>query len=253
MNGFRFALLLTALLLVAAAPCPGKPNFIVILSDDMSYNGTSAFGGWIKTPHMERMATEGMKFTDFHSNGTVCSPTRAAFLTGRYQQRAGLSGVVYADPSQRAHYTGLQDLERTLPEYLKEAGYETGLLGKWHLGYHPPYNPTRHGFDRFRGFVSGNIDFISHRDNQNRHDWWHDRELKRMKGYVTHLINDDAVDFIEENREKPFFLYVAHEAVHSPFQGPKSKAQRGPEKGLPEDGVTLTKEEAFVHLGHHLH
>jgi arylsulfatase A-like enzyme len=212
------------------APLPARPNFVIIMADDMGYGDSSVYDGWIRTPQLERLAREGLRFTDFHSSGHVCSPTRAGLLTGRYQQRAGIPGVVYADASKIQHYSGLQDQEITLAEELKKVGYNTALFGKWHLGYLKPFNPTRHGFDQFRGYVSGNVDYHSHEDNQEKHDWWHgDREI-REPGYTTHLINRHAVDYIREQKENPFLLYIAHEAVHSPYQGPQDPIMRGPRK-----------------------
>ncbi|MBM3851898.1 MAG: N-acetylgalactosamine-6-sulfate sulfatase [Verrucomicrobia bacterium] len=210
----------------AAAPGPLRPNFVVILADDMGYGDTSVNGGSIKTPQLERLAAQGRRFTDFHSSGNVCSPTRAGLLTGRYQQRAGIDGVVYATPNHPAYFSGLQPIEATLPELLKSAGYSTALFGKWHLGYFPRYNPLHHGFDEFRGYVSGNVDYHSHLDNQGRPDWWNGLKLESAEGYSTHLITQYAEEFLRRRHERPFFLYVAHEAVHDPYQGPHDAAQR---------------------------
>ena len=112
-----------------------KPNFVVIMADDMGYNATSAYGGWLKTPHLDRMAREGMRFTDYHSSGVVCSPTRAGLLTGRYQERAGVPSVINADPKVPDHHRGLWVSEHTFPELLAKAGYTSAIYGKWHLGY----------------------------------------------------------------------------------------------------------------------
>ncbi|MDP6355836.1 MAG: sulfatase-like hydrolase/transferase [Planctomycetota bacterium] len=208
-----------------------RPNFVIIMADDMGYGDSSVYDGWIKTPQMDRMAAEGLKFTDFHSSGVVCSPTRAGLLTGRYQQRAGVPGVINADPNKRAHHVGLQHSEITLAELLKEAGYTTAMFGKWHLGYDVKYNPTSQGFGRFRGFVSGNIDYISHYDRMTTYDWWEGKEQIKEEGYLTHLLTKHSVKFIEDNKEKPFCLYVPHGAVHSPIQGPNDPPVRGPNKG----------------------
>lgn len=218
---------LPALLLLAA--CGGSPepkselrppNFVVVMADDLGYGDLSAYDGWIDVPNIDRLAEEGLKFTDFHSNGAVCSPTRAALMTGRYQQRAGIPEVVFAAEDRGSHIDGMQDVELTLPEMLKSQGYATGITGKWHLGYLPPYNPTRHGFDFYRGYVSGNVDFFSHVDQAGHFDWWHDAATSDEKGYVTTLINKHALDFIEAHADEPFFLYVPHEAPHSPYQAP---------------------------------
>lgn len=217
-------LLAAALLLLGctAAVDEEQPlNFVVIMADDLGYGDLSTYDGWIDTPNLDRMALEGLKFTDFHSNGAVCSPTRAALLTGRYQQRAGVPVVIFAPEDRPTHADGLQDVEWTFAEALQEAGYATAIFGKWHLGYYPQYNPTRHGFAEFKGYVSGNIDFFSHVDGAGRFDWWHGAEQSPERGYVTTLINQHAVRFIEERGDEPFCLYIAHEAPHYPYQGPE--------------------------------
>jgi len=203
-----------------------RPNIIVILADDMGYGDASCYGNTEhKTPNLDRLAERGMRFTDFHSSGPVCSPTRAGLLTGRYQQRAGIPGVINADPKVNRHH-GLHRKEITFAELLKSAGYATGVFGKWHLGYHKRFNPLHHGFDRFRGYVSGNIDYISHVDRMGIYDWWDGMKLVKEEGYSTHLITRHALSFIDANKDKPFCLYVAHEAVHSPYQGPGDKPVR---------------------------
>ena len=207
-----------------------KPNIVVILADDMGYADTSCYDGWLDTPNLDALAAEGVRFTDFHASCPVCSPTRAGLITGRYQQRAGLPGVVYAHKDREVHYHGLQRQEVTFAEILKRRGYATGIFGKWHLGYLKKYNPLHHGFDEFVGYVSGNIDYISHLDNQETFDWWHGLERVEEEGYVTHLITEHAVDFIRRHRDEPFCLYIPHEAVHTPFQAPGDYPVRGPNK-----------------------
>ncbi len=201
------------------------PNFVIIMADDLGYGDISPFGGWIETPFLNQMADEGMRFTNFYASGPVCSPTRAGLLTGRYQQRAGIPGVVYAAPNRNRHH-GLQQHELTFAEALKNAGYKTGMFGKWHLGYEPQYNPVHHGFDEYRGYVSGNVDYFAHVDQAGFYDWWAQDQLVNEPGYVTHLINQHAVDFIERNKDHPFVLYLPHEAPHYPYQGPEDEAFR---------------------------
>lgn len=137
-----------------------RPNVVLIMADDLGYGSLSSYGNKrYRTPHLDSLARSGLAFTDFHSNGTVCSPTRAALTTGRYQHRAGLADVVFAGFDQNRHH-GLQpDEETTIAELLSRNGYATGLFGKWHLGYQKQYNPLHQGFDRFVGFASGNIDY----------------------------------------------------------------------------------------------
>lgn len=224
------------------------PNFIIILADDMGYGDSSVYDGWIQTPQLERMAAQGLTFTDFHSSGTSCSPTRAGLMTGRYQQRAGVPGVINADPSLPDHYRALQREEVTFAEVLSDAGYRTAIFGKWHLGYAPQHNPVHHGFDRFRGFVSGNIDYISHYDRMQTKDWWEGTEKIDEAGYLTHLLTTHAVQFIEDHHDEPFCLYIPHGAVHSPIQAPDSGAIRGPNLEEPPGDASNRSEEDNVKL-----
>ncbi len=226
----NFVILLTAFLVLAGSATAAPPNFVIIMADDMGYADASCYGNTSYTmPALDRLAREGMRLTDFHSSGTVCSPTRAGLLTGRYQQRAGIPGVVFAGFDQNRHH-GLFPSEVTFPERLKLKGYTCGAFGKWHLGYQKRYNPVHHGFDRFRGYVSGNIDYISHFDRMEVDDWWQGLKLVPEEGYSTHLISKHAVEFIEKNQHRPFCVYVAHEAPHSPYQGPGDPPVRGPNK-----------------------
>ena len=224
-----------------------RPNFVIIMADDMGYGDSSVYDGWVETPQLARMAAEGLKFTDFHSSGTVCSPTRAGLLTGRYQQRAGIPGVINADPAKPVHHTGLKTGEITFAELLKASGYTTGIFGKWHLGYHKKFNPLHHGFDRFHGFVSGNVDYISHYDRMSTYDWWGGLERIQEEGYLTHLITRHALKFIDDHKDGPFCLYVPHGAVHSPIQAPGDPPGRGPDgrKSKPTRGRDQTVRLMF--------
>ena len=221
----------------SAAPAIRPPNFVLIMADDLGYGDLSCYGSErARTPHLDALAREGLRFTDYHSNGCVCSPTRAALLTGRYQQRSGVDEVVFADPKlgYRENY-GLQPGEITFAHLLRAAGYRTAIFGKWHLGYARKFNPVHHGFDEFRGYVSGNVDYQSHVDGAGFADWWHGAELEPERGYTTHLITRHAVRFLEEQKDRPFCLYVAQEAVHSPYQGPgdgplRQAGEKGREK-----------------------
>ncbi len=200
------------------------PNIVIIMADDLGYGDISCYGSTkIRTPNLDQMAREGVRFLDFHSNGAVCSPTRASLLTGKYQQRTGVSGVITAKEHRDV---GLALSEVTFAEVLKKEGYTTGIFGKWHLGYDPKYNPIHQGFDEFIGYVSGNVDYQSHVDQEGNADWWKADELKNESGYTTDLITRNAVDFIERAQERPFLLYIAHEAPHSPYQNRSSKADR---------------------------
>lgn len=202
-----------------------KPNIILIMADDMGYGDIGCFGSKsIKTPVLDKMAANGIKFIDYHSNGAVCTPTRAALLTGNYQQRTGLEGVINAQIDKRIY--GIADSEVTMGEIFQKSGFQTGIFGKWHLGYQPEFNPTHHGFNEFYGYVSGNVDYISHLDGIGRYDWWHNTDTCFDKGYVTDLITNQALKFIESNKNNPFLLYLPHEAPHFPYQGRNDKADR---------------------------
>ncbi len=240
--------------LLSTAVCPGgwsekkrKPNLVIIMADDLGYGDLGCYGNEdYQTPHIDSLSQGGLKFTDFHSNGSVCTPTRAALLTGRYQQRSGLEGVIYVRGETRE--VGMPQKEITFAEVLKEAGYATGIFGKWHLGYKKEFNPVQQGFDVFRGYVSGNIDYHSHVDNAGIPDWWHNVEKVEEEGYVTDLITDHAVQFMRENREKPFCVYLAHEAPHWPYQGREDKPDRFPGEDFPAHGTREDKHNAYKEM-----
>ena len=225
--------------------CAKNPNVVLIMADDLGYGDLSCYQGWIKTPHIDAIAKRGVRFTDYHSNGTICSPTRAALMTGRYQQRAGIPSVIAADLKHAAHYSGLQLQETTIAECFKQHGYATAIFGKWHLGYFRKYNPTHQGFDKFVGYVSGNIDFRSHVDQAGVFDWWHNLQPSSEKGYSTHLITSHAVAFIHANKHQPFFLYVPHEAPHYPYQGPQDPAHRTVNGEFNNRGTRTDTKEAY--------
>jgi arylsulfatase A-like enzyme len=220
------------------------PNLILIMADDLGHAGIGCFGNQeIRTPHLDQMAAEGLRFTHFYANSTVCTPTRAALLTGRYQQRSGLEGVIYVKGPTRQ--LGLPQSEITLAELLRQDGYATGIMGKWHLGYQPSYFPTEQGFDEFYGYVSGNIDFHSHYDNAGIYDWWHNRDSLVEEGYVTDLITQHSLDFIDRHQDQPFFLYIPHEAPHAPFQGRNDPGYRYPDVDFSYYGPVEDKHAAY--------
>ncbi|QDU61191.1 Arylsulfatase [Planctomycetes bacterium Pan216] len=222
-----------------------RPNFVIVLADDLGYGDVHFQGNPDRTtPNLDALAAEGLRLTDFHVSGPVCSPTRAGLLTGRYQQRCGVDGVINAGFDKNRHH-GLQPDEVTFAECLHDVGYTTGLCGKWHLGYEPKYNPTHQGFDLFRGYVSGNIDYQSHFDRVGVKDWWRQAQLKDEPGYSTHLITSHAVDFIDKNHDGPFCLYIAHEAPHTPFQGPNDPAFRVEGKVVQERVSPAHKRRAY--------
>jgi arylsulfatase A len=202
-----------------------KPNIILILADDLGYADLGVYGNKVnRTPNLDRLAKEGIRFTDFHSNGANCSPTRAAILTGQYQQRWGIEGALGEGAK------GLSQQSVTIAERLREAGCATGLMGKWHLGYTPDNSPLRHGFDEFVGHLHGATDYISHVDRYGRMDWWHDERKVHEEGHNTTLITKHSVRFIEKHQNRPFFLFVSHSTIHFPWQTKDSPSHRKPGK-----------------------
>jgi arylsulfatase A-like enzyme len=227
--------LLTALIvgLSASAPIavaePAKPNIVVLLADDLGSADVGFNGGTLyRTPNLDRLAAAGAVLRQFYVQ-PVCSPTRAALLTGRYPMRHGLQvGVV----RPWAQY-GLPLEERTLAQALKECGYRTAITGKWHLGhFRPEYLPTRRGFDHQYGHYNGAIDYNTHvRDGG--FDWHRDDKVCRDEGYATHLLAREAVRLIKErDKAAPLFLYVPFNGVHTPHQVPEKYKE--PFAGMPE-------------------
>jgi len=215
--GCSFLLLLG----LTGAADAARPNFVLILADDLGYGDLGCYGNTVnRTPHLDRLAREGMRFVDFHANGANCSPTRAALLTGRYQQRTGIEGALGEGAP------GLAKSEVTIADRLRQAGYATALIGKWHLGYFPNNGPVHHGFDQFAGHLHGATDYISHVDRYGRMDWWHNDRPVGEEGYNTTLITDHAIRFIRGHRRQPLFLMVSHSAIHFPWMTPDDKAHR---------------------------
>ena len=218
-----------------------RPNIILIMADDLGYGDIGCYGSeTIKTPNIDALAGGGVRFTDYHSNGAVCSPTRAALLTGRYQQRCGIEGVVTA---AKHRHTGMALKEVAFAEVLKNHGYATGIFGKWHVGYSVEFNPVRQGFDEFIGYVSGNVDYHSHIDQAGYDDWWKDGKKVPEQGYSTDLVTRHGIDFIERHKDRPFCLYLPHEAPHYPYQGRDDPPERlaGGRKGKKAKGKEIAQ------------
>ena len=197
-------------------PVPARPNVVLIVTDDGGYGDIGSYGAPdIKTPNLDRLAKEGVRFTDFYANGPTCTPTRAALITGRYQQRFALER-----PLGTGVDTGLPSEGRSLPQLLEGNGYSTGLIGKWHLGERPEFAPRMHGFDYFFGFKSGFIDYYQHTGGDGRDDLFENETPIQVDGYMTDLITERSVTFIAEHARAPFFLEVAYNAPHWPYQVP---------------------------------
>ena len=219
----RLVLVLLGILSVpSVSRAAERPNFVFILADDLGYGDLGCYGAPdIRTPHLDRMAAEGIRFTDFYANGAVCSPTRVGFLTGRYQQRVGMENALYYQEMGR----GLPAEGLTLADALGSAGYATGLSGKWHVGYDLVRRPTQQGFDHFFGLLGGNHHYFEHMDRIGVPDLWLGETAIERDGYSTDLITGDAVAFIEREKDRPFFLFLSHPAPHFPWQGPGDAAK----------------------------
>jgi arylsulfatase A-like enzyme len=221
--GFGLALAVAA---AAARQGPSqpaqRPNVILIMTDDAGYGDFGVYGASdIKTPHIDSLARDGVKLTDFYANGATCSPTRAGLITGRYQQRVQIDAPLGADP--RDGERGLRPTGRSLPALLKGGGYATALVGKWHLGWKPEFSPLEHGFTSFFGFKSGFIDYYQHtagRDAPLQADLFENDTPVQVSGYMTDLITERTVQAIEAHRNGPFFIDVAYNAPHWPYQRP---------------------------------
>ena len=223
-----------------------RPNIVLILADDLGYGDLACYGSTVnRTPHIDSLAAGGLRLTDFHSSGPMCSPTRAATLTGQYQQRFGRMFDTALGSKDRE--SGLPHAAVTVAELLKDQGYATACFGKWHLGYHPPWLPPDQGFDLFRGLASGDGDFHTHIDRSGNEDWWRNNEIEMVQGYTTDLLTQYSVDFIRDHRDQPFFLYVPHLAIHFPWQGPQDPPHR--QKGLSwhDDKWGVIPNRANVH------
>lgn len=219
---------------LAAESAEPRPNIVFLLADDLGYADCGFNGGKdIRTPHLDRLASRGAVLDSFYVQ-PVCSPTRAALMTGRYPMRYGLQvGVI----RPWAKY-GLPLEERTLAQGLRDAGYDTAICGKWHLGsFDPAYWPRARGFDFAYGHLFGALDYFTHiRDGQL--DWYRDGQPLEQEGYTTDLLAREAVGWLERRDDaKPFFLYVAFNAVHTPLQVPES--YKAPYSELPEPRRTL--------------
>jgi len=186
----------------------GKTNFVIIYCDDLGYGDLGCFGAEdIKTPHIDRMAEEGMKLTEFYSASPVCSPSRAALMTGRIPQRMGIHGVFFPES-----YLGMPVEENTIAELLKPAGYATGMVGKWHLGHMHRYLPLQQGFDEYFGIpYSNDMESVVYLEGNDVVDFHPDQH------YTTRTYTEKAVDFIERQSNKPFLLYLAHSMPHVPI------------------------------------
>jgi arylsulfatase A-like enzyme len=200
-----------------------RPNIVHIVADDLGWKDVGFNGATdIKTPNLDKLATEGARFTQFYVQ-PMCTPTRAALMTGRYPFRYGLQTAVI--PSVSAY--GLDSTEWLLPQALKEVGYNTAIIGKWHLGHaDKKYWPKQRGFDYQYGAMIGELDYFTHEEHGVL-DWYRDNKPVREKGYTTQLLGNDAVKYINsQDPGKPFYLYLTFNAPHTPYQAPQEYLDR---------------------------
>lgn len=199
-----------------------KPNIVVILVDDLGYGDLSSYGAKdLKTPHIDNLVAKGIRFDNFYANCPVCSPTRASLLTGRYPDLVGVPGVIRTHLRNNWGYLAPQAV--LLPKLLKRAGYHAAIVGKWHLGLESPNIPNVRGFDHFHGYLGDMMDdYYNHRRHGINYMRLNNKEID-PKGHATDLFSQWAIDYIKDRSrsKKPFFLYLAYNAPHTPIQPPK--------------------------------
>ena len=201
-----------------------KPNILVILIDDAGYADFGFMGNKdLKTPEIDKLAASGTIFTDAHVTSSVCSPSRAGIMSGRYQQKFGFecNGV--------GKGLGLDTAVKTIAASLKENGYHTYAIGKWHLGEVGKYRPNQRGFDEFYGFLEGSRHYFPNASNDrpgDPHAIMHNGEYVKFNGYLTDVFGDKAVEYIDQNKDKPFFMYLAFNAVHNPLEAKEEDLEK---------------------------
>lgn len=217
-------MILSLTLLIYSNVQSQRPNIIYILADDMGYSDLSCYGNKnFKTPNIDKLASQAVKFVNAYSAAPLCTPTRAAFMTGRYPAKTpvGLIEPLTGDNTDTAF--GLSPGYPSIATLMKSAGYHTALIGKWHLGSQSRFSPTKNGFDYFFGFRSGALDYISHKNTNSEHDLFENDTPVYPQGYLTELISDKAITYIKQEHHQPFFLTIAFNAPHWPWQGPNDK------------------------------
>ena len=206
-----------------APPPTAPPNILFILADDLGYGDLSCYGRPdYRTPSIDRLARDGLRFTSNYTAAAVCTPTRVALMTGRYPARlpVGLAEpLAYGDTS-----VGLPPEHPTVASRLKQVGYDTALIGKWHLGYLPEHGPLRHGFDEFYGILSGGVDYFSHRVPSGKLDLHEGNVTVDQAGYMTDLLTERGLQYIRRRHAAPFYLALHYTAPHWPWEGPTDTA-----------------------------
>ena len=220
----RSVLLLSFTLLVYSNAQSQRPNIIYIMTDDMGYGDLSSYGRKdYATPNLDKLASQGIKFINAYSAGPLCTPTRTAFMTGRYPAKTPVGLIEPLTGTKRDSTFGLTTDFPSVASLMRASGYETALIGKWHLGFLPQHSPVKNGFDYFFGIHSGAADYISHKGNGRTHDLYENDSLVYPEGYLTDLFSQKAIAFIKQKHNKPFFLTLTFNAPHWPWQGPTDK------------------------------
>ncbi|HEX8146630.1 MAG TPA: sulfatase-like hydrolase/transferase [Pyrinomonadaceae bacterium] len=207
----------------------GRPNVLYIMADDLGWGDLSCYGRPdYQTPNLDRLASEGVRFTQGYSAAPVCTPTRCAFVTGRYPAR---TPVGLEEPLawrrqlvEQKRDPGLPPEYPTVASLLKAAGYRTALVGKWHLGYLPKYGPVKSGFEEFFGIMSGGADYFTHKDSNGEADLFEAEVSVERAGYMTDLLTERAVEYLRRKHDAPFFLSLNYTAPHWPWEGPRDEA-----------------------------
>lgn len=215
----------------AAPPAQDRPNIIVILADDLGYGDLGVQGARdVSTPNIDRLAAGGVRMTDFYANHPTCAPSRAGLLLGKYQQRFGF----YSNPARGAQASyGMPKSEMTLPERLKKVGYATAMVGKWHLGWSPENRPNARGFDSFYGFLEGAFAYTADAPSGGKNPLRNDLPTA-MPEHTTEAFTKEAVDFIDQHKDKPFFIYASYNAVHAPLQTTQAYLDRVKDEPNPD-------------------
>ena len=198
-----------------------RPNIIYIMADDLGYADLSCYGRKdYETPHLDKLASQGVKFMHAYAAGALCTPTRTSFMTGRYPARTPVGLMEPLRGGHKDSMVGLTPDNTSVATLLKRSGYKTFLVGKWHLGFDPKYSPNKNGFDYFFGFNSGGIDYVSHDNPKNHSDLYENETLIKRDGYLTDIWGEKVIEIIKQKHGKPFFLSVQFNAPHWPWQAP---------------------------------
>lgn len=252
MKKYRYSFVLILLLFcLSCSKAQDKPNIIFLFSDDAGYADFGFHGSKImQTPNLDKLSEQGVRFTQGYVTDATCGPSRAGLMTGKYQQRFGYQEInVPGYMSENSKFLG-DDMglpldQVTMADYLKKLGYTNAMYGKWHLGNADRFHPLKRGFDEFYGFRGGGRSYFPYKDFKKVH---HDNKMERNfeqyeepKGYATDVFADEAVTFIEKNKDKPFFIYLAFNAVHTPMEATQEDLDKFPNlKGKRKEVAAMT-------------